>query len=142
MTPAELRADQAKTMPEAVLQWNVEALCDDLGLLHFHTHDSRRSDPGFPDLVIVGRSVLFVELKTEKGRLSAAQGKWLERLDDAEASWFVWRPADLLSGTVLDVLRGLSSRAFPQVTRYDGGTSEGPRIAAETPPTNKTVGGL
>lgn len=63
----------------------------------YHTHDSRRSEPGYPDLHLVhgvrGES-LFAELKTEKGQLSAAQKHWLAILAAAGQRAYVWRPSD------------------------------------------------
>lgn len=69
--------------------------------LCYHTHDSRKqewgTDPGFPDLVLArnGR-VLFVELKTTRGRITREQNWWLSNLTDGNFSTgsFVWRPTD------------------------------------------------
>src|SRR4051812_35709376 len=61
----------------------------------YHTHDSRHSPEGFPDLVIVkGPWIVYAELKTEKGRLTKAQADWLEALAGAGAEVHVWRPSD------------------------------------------------
>jgi hypothetical protein len=69
--------------------------------LVYHTHDSRRSDPGFPDLVMVRGGVLvFAELKSQKGRTTLAQREWLLGLDGVGRTSYevvkvhVWRPAD------------------------------------------------
>ena len=62
----------------------------------YHTHDSRRSDPGFPDLVLCkGGRLLFWELKSAKGRMSEAQFGWLADLrlcSRIEAG--IYRPQD------------------------------------------------
>lgn len=50
----------------------------------YHTFDSRRSDPGFPDLVLSrGDRLVFLELKSETGRASTAQLEWLDALHRA-----------------------------------------------------------
>jgi len=82
-------------MTEADFQNQILDLCKHVGLLAYHVYDSRRSVPGFPDLVIVGkRGVLYRELKTDKGRLSKEQDQWLEALHAAGADASVWRPRD------------------------------------------------
>jgi len=63
---------------------------------YYHTFDSRRSQPGFPDLLLVrGIRMMFVELKTDTGRLTTDQQSWQHMLRNAGAEVFVWRPADL-----------------------------------------------
>lgn len=56
---------------------------------------------GFPDLVLARRArdgdrgrLLFRELKSEKGVVSAAQAEWGAILIAAGADWDVWRPRD------------------------------------------------
>jgi VRR-NUC domain len=72
----------------------VQALAGSLGWLTYHTHDSRKSPPGFPDLVLVRDRVVFAELKTDAGRLTDEQQEWLDRLGAAGAEVYVWRPRD------------------------------------------------
>ena len=100
-------------MSEAELQGAVIELARRLGWRSAHFRASRTQSggwatavqgdgAGFPDLVLArdGR-VLFIELKSEKGRTSSEQRLWLHELPDA----FVFRPADWTSGTIERVLR-------------------------------------
>jgi hypothetical protein len=47
---------------------------------------------GFPDLVLVRERVIFVELKTEVGKLKPEQKTWLEALWEADQEAYVWTP--------------------------------------------------
>jgi hypothetical protein len=87
-------------MTEAELQSAVLELAGWLKLSCYHTRDSRRSQKGFPDLVIVGRSVLWAELKSETGETSASQDLWAWKLTQAGQQWRLWRPADWQDGTI------------------------------------------
>lgn len=83
----------ADRMTETQFQTRITDLCDYLGLKWHHEVDSRKSKRGWPDLVIAGPSgVLFVELKTETGRISTEQRQWLDHLVTAGAHVRVWRP--------------------------------------------------
>ena len=48
---------------------------------------------GFVDLVLCRDRVLFIELKAEAGRVSAAQAIWLDRLRAAGAEVYLWKPS-------------------------------------------------
>lgn len=79
---------------EAQFQQSVTAALSLFGWLWYHTHDSRRSNAGFPDIVAVrGSRVLYVELKRETGRVSVDQQIWLDTLRQAGQSAFVLRPS-------------------------------------------------
>lgn len=83
-------------MNEKQFQANVVELAHYLGYLTYHTLDSRGSEPGFPDLVIVGRNrLLFREIKSEKGMLTQAQLKWGGALMAGGGDWSVWRPSQM-----------------------------------------------
>lgn len=89
------------SMSEADLDGHVRRLLRDLRLLGYHTHDSRRSEAGFPDWTIVGPGgLLFRELKTRHGVLTSAQSRWRYALEAASADYAVWRPADLIDGRI------------------------------------------
>jgi VRR-NUC domain len=65
------------------------------GWLCYHTHDSRRSCPGFPDVILVrGSQLLAAELKTARGKVSPAQQSWIDALRCAGVECHIWRPAD------------------------------------------------
>lgn len=75
----------------------------------FHSFDSTRDKKrGFPDLVIVGHGILFRELKTAQGAVSADQSRFGRAITAGGGNWRVWRPADLESGTVQRELRTLA----------------------------------
>lgn len=90
---------------------NVIELCRLLRLYVYHTHDSRRSEPGFLDLMIVGPGgVMFVELKTRTGRLRPEQERVLGLLTAAGAVAVLRRPEHLADGTLAAELRALTHR--------------------------------
>lgn len=104
---AEYRLQQFGLMTEAVFQSHVVRLAAQLGWKVFHVYDSRRSQPGYPDLHLWHpvHGSIFRELKTMKGRLSADQVRVVESMKAAGIDVSVWRPADL-DGRILDELRG------------------------------------
>lgn len=81
---AQALADASMT-PEAAFQVRVVTLARDHGWRAYHTHDSRRSDPGFPDLVLVRPPrVLFVELKVGRRQLTGDQEAWMRLLEQCD----------------------------------------------------------
>jgi len=102
------RLAAARAMSEAELQQHVRDLCAALRLSHYHPHYSRRSEPGWPDSVIIGARILFRELKSEQGALSPAQRDVRDRLTRAGADWALWRPRDLYSGAIGNQLAAIA----------------------------------
>jgi hypothetical protein len=95
------RLDAARAMTETELQDRIRGLCADLGLTVQHIHDPRRSWlPGWPDLVIIGTRAIWRELKSEHGSLTPEQRDVGNRLTRAGQDWAIWRPRDLLDGTI------------------------------------------
>lgn len=70
------------------------------GWMCYHTHDSRHSEPGFPDLLMLGHGrIVFAELKVEeisgKGKVTHYQEVWINGLRAAGQDVYVWRPSDV-----------------------------------------------
>lgn len=79
---------------EAAFQARVKSFAGRHGWECYHTHNSKRSDPGFPDLVLARPPrILFRELKTETGKVSDDQKKWLLLLAACGLDAAVWRPS-------------------------------------------------
>jgi len=94
-------------MLERELQAQVVELARWLGWLVYHTYDSRRSAPGFPDLVMVHEgsgALLFAELKRDGQHPTPEQQRWLRALGRRGVA-FVWRPRDLYDGSIAAALR-------------------------------------
>jgi hypothetical protein len=102
-TDADYNRVQAAKMTERTFQAALVGFAQRVGWMVYHTYDSRCSEPGYPDLHLVhpvqGRS-LFRELKTEKGKLTPAQQKWLAALKDAGVDADVWRPLGWFDGSI------------------------------------------
>jgi len=65
---------------------------------------------GFPDCVLArdnettGARLIFAELKSEKGKPSEAQKKWLELLGDVQGvEVYLWKPSDFQN--IVDILK-------------------------------------
>jgi hypothetical protein len=91
-------------MSEQQFQQAVIQLIRVLGLHWYHTADSRRSNRGWPDLVVYGSRIIYRELKTKLGKLTMPQVQCGEDLKKAGGDWAVWRPEDLQSGRIRDEL--------------------------------------
>ena len=72
------------------------------GWTYYHAPDNKPDQygrlqnvvKGFPDIVLVkNEKLVFVELKTETGRVSPEQTAWLEKLKKTGCDTFVWRPS-------------------------------------------------
>lgn len=107
ISTAEYHAMQAGIMTEQQLQDAIIAAAQRRNWLVYHTHDSRRSQKGFPDLVLVHagqKRVLYRELKTQRGTLRPDQKTWLAHLTAAGADASIWRPLDWFNQTVSEQL--------------------------------------
>jgi hypothetical protein len=83
----------------------VEQLAEYCGWWVWHDNDSRRNRAGWPDLVLLrpGR-LIFAELKTDTGKLSAEQRRILSMLKMAGQEVYIWRPTDF------ETIRGILKR--------------------------------
>ena len=91
----------ASAMSEDQLLEHVRQLCEDLGLVIQHYTDSRRCwVRGWPDLEIIGNEIIYRELKTQWGGIRPEQRSIGSKIVKAGGNWAVWRPRDLLVGTI------------------------------------------
>ena len=94
--PDAIEPPPAEDCDEATFQARVIALAKSRNWIAYHTHDSRRSEKGWPDLVLCRPPRLLIwELKSATGTVKPAQKKWLAllyRCDGVEAG--VYWPRD------------------------------------------------
>ena len=88
---------------EKAFREQVRALANVLGWSVYFTWCAVHSPAGFPDLVLARERIIFGELKSEKGKPTAAQMMWLERLSDAGGECYLWRPSDF--DNIKDILQ-------------------------------------
>jgi hypothetical protein len=112
--PAGLQTHRVvSTMTEAQLLTIIREICKRLDVWKiYHTHCSKKSEPGFPDVVLVrpqsltqtGR-LIFAELKREGASPTLPQQHWLDALRTSVkgVESYLWTPSDL--DTIVEVLR-------------------------------------
>lgn len=93
---AYLKGKRTNPELERDFQRQLKAAAARAGWLYYHVANSKRSEPGFPDTVLVkGSTVLFAELKMPWGVLSPAQRIWGDALSKVErVEYHVWVPDD------------------------------------------------
>lgn len=103
------------------------AILDMCALLHLHVahfpkvKDSRGrwrtpiegDAAGFPDLVIVGLTVLWRELKVQGRKPRPGQKEWIQQLEAAGQDVAVWDEHDLASGLIYAQLRVCAGKRDP-----------------------------
>jgi hypothetical protein len=108
--PPNARAMLDKTVSERAFMQQIIDYGKLTGWLVYHTYDSRLSEPGFPDLVLckLGHRIIFFECKTERGRVTHAQQRWISHLRDCGLLAAVVRPHDW--GNIEQLLGGGDGR--------------------------------
>jgi len=71
---------------------------------YYHTWTSIHSPRGFLDVVMTRRErLIFAELKSDRGKLTAFQEQWVDALKKTGAEVYVWRPGDF--SHIVEILR-------------------------------------
>lgn len=112
----------AERTSEADFQAQVEFLARSLGYLVFHARQARHSEPGWPDLYLVGHGRrIAAELKTARsridtthrvtssGRVLPCQACWLRTLRAGPGETYLLRPMDV--DLLLDLLSPVETAA-------------------------------
>tara|TARA_R110000868_G_scaffold45454_3_gene150973 strand:- start:207 stop:620 length:414 start_codon:yes stop_codon:yes gene_type:complete len=82
-----------KTLTQLVVGTNSNpGLARTFGFACYHTLRSKGSQPGFPDWTLARERVVFLELKTETGKVSDYQKEWLTAFNAAAVEAYVVRP--------------------------------------------------
>ena len=79
-----MKKSKVPELSEKMFQSRIVAGARALGFMVYHTYDSRRSTKGFPDLCLVhpkSHQLIFLEIKTDKGRVSLEQATWISALE-------------------------------------------------------------
>lgn len=104
------------SQPEHAWQSEVEGYLCRGGWAYVHLRDSRRQNAtGWPDLFAVRLAprprALAIELKTQRGRTTPGQERWLALLAAVGVETHVWRPAQV--DEVRRVLLAVEGEAQP-----------------------------
>jgi hypothetical protein len=99
-----MKTSKLPAITEEEWQGQVVQLAKLLGYKVYHTWISIHSQKGFPDLVLCKPPrLIFIEAKTESGKVTPDQQVWLDALQCTCAEVYVFRPSDL--ERIRDILR-------------------------------------
>jgi hypothetical protein len=90
-------------MTEAELQASIRKKCARLGLTVQHVENSLQGHvwvKGWPDLEIIGRAIIYRELKKQNEEPTPQQRRIGRVILAAGGDWGVWRPSDLRDGRI------------------------------------------
>ncbi len=106
ITPSITAPHYQGNLTERQFQRLVTDMADALGWSWHHETYSLGSAPGYPDLTLVHprHGVVWLELKTPRGKISEAQRLWIARLREAGQHADIVYPSDL--DRVESLLRG------------------------------------
>lgn len=86
-------------MKEEAFRQQVRQIARLNGWAHqYHTHNSKFSDAGWPDEVLASekhKRIIFIELKSDTGRIRPAQKEWIRVLQLMGLEAAIWRPRDM-----------------------------------------------
>jgi hypothetical protein len=104
--PSHAAVALGSLVSEKALLEQVRQLARMLGWMTYHPHLSRWSERGFPDVTLVKPPrLVFLELKSQTGRVSTEQAEWLAALNACDGIVArVIRPSDF--DDVVAILRG------------------------------------
>ena len=106
---ASLADLRAAAMSEDELEEQIRDACKKLGIIRFHVRVSKGTTAGLPDDILIGpRGILWRELKTMRGKVTAAQQAMGEALLAAGQDFAIWRPVDWFSGRIRLELMAIS----------------------------------
>lgn len=99
--------NRSRQRPEADFGRQVDDLFRLFGWTFYHTWNSIHSPAGFPDRVAVRLSrLLFIELKSAKGKISPAQWVWIAALEaTGKCEVHVWKEGQISLEEIQEILR-------------------------------------
>lgn len=102
-----LQSVLAENVLERDLQENVRVLANMRGWLYYHTHRSRHSPAGFPDVIAIKEDVgaiVVAECKRQKAKPTPEQQRWLQAFTRCGIEGRLWTPSMWNSGEIEAVL--------------------------------------
>ena len=95
MSQAQVQQKLHEQVTEAELERDLKSHAESIGWIRYHTLRPKGSNPGFPDDVFIRERVVWVECKSENGKLSEYQKVWKDLLILSGAEYYLCRPSTI-----------------------------------------------